>query len=429
MSTFEQLKPEYTKLWASMTIRPDKAETVTAIARKLIAEKDTYQAVQDDTGVPWFVIAALHERESDADFTTYLGNGEPLNRVTTIVPRGRGPWTTWEEGAVDALALDGLDKVDEWTPERACFEIEKFNGFGYQNNHPEVKSPYLWSFSNHYTSGKYIADGQFVGSRVDLQCGAIPVLKRIMELDSTARFEKGAPAEAPKPAGKNWLQALIELLLKLFARKPAEPPDLAARIVAGMKKRGMKLDTGLGQRNAVYVRNMGPDGVKNAGTPNQFNCSRYVIGFDTGKPKIMGAWEATTVPGRKWTMSPMDRRGAARTVPGQYTAWRVGVIHPGTSGAHEAMMQCADVKVDRDLNKNFKDDDQVYTAGPECGICQHWGYDLPHDDLGGSSAGCLVGRVKDGHRQYMSLMKSDPRYVADHNFIFTAALLLAAEIA
>jgi lysozyme family protein len=40
------------------------------------------------TGVPWFVVAALHERESGADFATYLGNGEPLNRVTQLVPKG-----------------------------------------------------------------------------------------------------------------------------------------------------------------------------------------------------------------------------------------------------------------------------------------------------------------------------------------------------
>src|SRR5262245_20010193 len=188
MPDFAELKTEYEDLWASMAIRSDKADVVSRIARKLIAHKARYQAVEAKTGVPWFVIAALHNRESDADFDTYLGNGEPLDRRTRLVPTGRGPFPDWEAGAIDALHLDGLDQVKEWTPARACFEIEKFNGFGYRNHHGQVKSPYLWSFSNHYTRGKYVADGRFDPNAIDAQCGAIPVLRRIMELDSSARF-------------------------------------------------------------------------------------------------------------------------------------------------------------------------------------------------------------------------------------------------
>jgi lysozyme family protein len=186
MFDFSELKSEYATLWDSMEINADKRELVTRIARNLISHKAQYQTVEARTGVPWFVIAALHNRESDADFSTYLGNGEPLNRKTILVPKGRGPFEDWETGAVDALALDGLDQVNVWTPERACFEIEKFNGFGYRKR--GINSPYLWSFSNHYQRGKYIADGRFSPTHVDRQCGAIPVMKRVMELDSSARF-------------------------------------------------------------------------------------------------------------------------------------------------------------------------------------------------------------------------------------------------
>ncbi len=186
MPDFSELKSEYATLWASMDIRADKRDAVTRIVKKLAGRKPQYVAVAKRTGVPWFVIAALHNRESDANFNTYLGNGEPLDRVTRLVPKGRGPFETWEEGAVDALALDGLDRVKEWTPERACFAIETFNGFGYRNR--GINSPYLWSFSNHYTRGKYVADGRFSATHVDQQCGAMPIVKRIMELDQTARF-------------------------------------------------------------------------------------------------------------------------------------------------------------------------------------------------------------------------------------------------
>lgn len=188
--SFEELKPEYAGLWRSMQVRPERTGEVDRIARALLAHKARYEDVARTTGVPWSVIAVLHQRESDADFRTYLGNGEPLNRKTRIVPAGRGPFPTWEAGAIDALQYDGLDKVREWTLERACYEIEKFNGFGYRNKH--INSPYLWSYSNIYSSGKYVSDGQFSSSTVDEQCGAMPVLKRIMELDPSVRFDGGA---------------------------------------------------------------------------------------------------------------------------------------------------------------------------------------------------------------------------------------------
>jgi hypothetical protein len=42
-----------------------------------------------------------------------------------------------------------------------------------------VKSPYLWSFSNQYTQGKYIADGTWSDTAVSRQCGAAVVIKRL----------------------------------------------------------------------------------------------------------------------------------------------------------------------------------------------------------------------------------------------------------
>jgi lysozyme family protein/peptidoglycan hydrolase-like protein with peptidoglycan-binding domain len=193
--SFEELKPEYAGFWRSMQVRPERTGEVDRIARTLLGHKPRYEEVARTTGVPWSVIAVLHQRESDADFRTYLGNGEPLNRKTRIVPAGRGPFPTWEAGAIDALQYDALDKVREWTPERACYEIEKFNGFGYRGKH--VNSPYLWSYSNIYSSGKYVSDGQFSPSAVDQQCGAMPVLKRIMELDASVRFDGGAEVVRP----------------------------------------------------------------------------------------------------------------------------------------------------------------------------------------------------------------------------------------
>ena len=182
MPTFEGLKAEYARLWVSMEIRPDRISAVDKIAHKLLVNKPTYLAAQTKTGVPWFVIAAWHNRESGADFSTQLAQGDPLDQVSRNEPSGRGPFSSWQDGAYDALVtLKHLDTIREWTPERICYETERYNGFGHRNK--GINAPYLWSFTNHYTKGKYVKDHVYDPEFVDKQCGAIPIIKRIMELD------------------------------------------------------------------------------------------------------------------------------------------------------------------------------------------------------------------------------------------------------
>lgn len=198
---FESLKAEYAELWRHMQVRPDRIAAVERIARRLVDLKPRYETVAQATGVPWAVIAVLHQRESDADFATHLHNGDPLSARTRHVPSGRpehgDPPFTWEDSAIDALTMPdhALHLVKEWTIERAAYEIEKYNGFGYRDHHPDVKSPYLWSFSTNYERGKYVADGRFDAGAADQQCGTMPILKRMTELDSSVRF--GGTGAAP----------------------------------------------------------------------------------------------------------------------------------------------------------------------------------------------------------------------------------------
>jgi hypothetical protein len=200
--------------------------------------------------------------------------------------------------------------------------------------------------------------------------------------------------------------------------------DLASRIVKTMVRNGYTVDANPGHCNIVYVEGLDPDGTPNDNKPNQFNDLRVVIRFDGKIPKIVGKWEATTEPSRRWTMRPMNPKGAARIKFGQYTAWRVGVHN----GHHEALVQVGGpVTVHRDLNKDFERDGDQLEAG-FFGINQHGGYDLPRNDLGNSSAGCLVGRTMAGHREFMEIIKSDPRYVDDDEFVFTAAIMPASDV-
>jgi lysozyme family protein len=58
--------------------------------------------------------------------------------------------------------------------------LERFNGFGYRRHDINIHSPYLWSFSNHYTKGKFVADNTFSATAVSKQCGAAVLLKRMV---------------------------------------------------------------------------------------------------------------------------------------------------------------------------------------------------------------------------------------------------------
>jgi lysozyme family protein len=49
---FAEVASEYARLWKQMTVRPDKLSLVDAAARRPVAAKDRYRAVETATGVP-----------------------------------------------------------------------------------------------------------------------------------------------------------------------------------------------------------------------------------------------------------------------------------------------------------------------------------------------------------------------------------------
>ena len=62
--------------------------------------RDRYQTVSGKykTAIRWYDIALIYKLESDEprigkvpSFSFYLGNGQPFNKKTTIVPINRGP--------------------------------------------------------------------------------------------------------------------------------------------------------------------------------------------------------------------------------------------------------------------------------------------------------------------------------------------------
>jgi lysozyme family protein len=170
------------------------------VARRLVAPaaKARYQAVASKTGVPWAVIAVIHERECSQDWTGSLAQGDPWNRVSVHVPAGCGPFRSWEEAAIDALVhcAPYVARNKDWSVGRLLTRLEEYNGLGYAaRGRP---SPYIWSGTDQYRSGRYVRDGVYDADIVDSQLGCAGLLMAMMALDPTIAFA-GSKVSAPAP--------------------------------------------------------------------------------------------------------------------------------------------------------------------------------------------------------------------------------------
>jgi lysozyme family protein len=186
------------KRWANARL----TRSFTAVARRLVAPsaKARYQSVSAATGVPWAVIAVIHQRECSQDWAGSLAQGDPWNRVSVHVPAGRGPFRSWEEAAIDALVncAPRAARNKDWCIGRTLTKLEEYNGLGYAaRGRP---SPYVWSGTDQYKSGKYVRDGVYDSNVVDGQPGCAGLLTAMMALDSTITFT-GTRTATPKQIG------------------------------------------------------------------------------------------------------------------------------------------------------------------------------------------------------------------------------------
>ncbi len=197
MTDIGSLKARNRVRWSNAKIT--RAKEFAAVAKRLVAAKARYQTVERRTGVPWFVIAVIHEREASQSWTTQLGQGDPLSRKSTHVPRGRGPFKTWEDGAFDALALCApfAAKWRDWTPGGTMTLLEEYNGLGYAARN--LPSPYVWSGTDQYVKGKYVADGQFDPNAVDRQLGCAGLILAMAKLDPSVSFGDTKTTPPPPP--------------------------------------------------------------------------------------------------------------------------------------------------------------------------------------------------------------------------------------
>jgi lysozyme family protein len=224
MTDLIALKAANTRRWANAKLT--RGQEFGPVAKRLVAAKQRYVTVQNRTGVPWFFIAVTHERESSQNFNGQLGQGDPLHSVSVHVPAGRGPFSTWEDSAVDALVncnpFSARNK--DWSAGSLLTELERYNGLAYAN--AGRPSPYVWSGTDQYSIGKIIVDHGPIEPVVDQQLGCAGLLMAMMLIDPSITFTgaprvilptapKPPPPDIPKPippAAKGFWASLREIL-------------------------------------------------------------------------------------------------------------------------------------------------------------------------------------------------------------------------
>jgi lysozyme family protein len=187
---FESLKSDYETLFNACKIRDSSRSDVNWYVNQLLEARNQSLWVEAAKNVccPWYFVGITHAMEAAFGFKAHLHNGDPIRNKTVQVPEGRPPqWnppSDWVSSATDALTFDGFANQSDWSLPRMLYRWETYNGFRSRRN--GINTPYLWSFSNHYSRGKYVADNVWDPDAVSKQCGAAVILKGLLERGSVA---------------------------------------------------------------------------------------------------------------------------------------------------------------------------------------------------------------------------------------------------
>lgn len=179
--TSKQLfKPDYEKLILTLELdkEPWKLQMLSDIMDAIEANLPRYLKVGRNLPLELedlWIIPALQYRENSKnypDFSKNMVNGEPINRITTLVPKGLGPWGTWELACV--AAFKRWRYSSSWAAWRWIQFSEEYNGIG--NRYHNQESTYALSFTNHSDEmGKFIGDGKYSNTAQDKRPGTAAI--------------------------------------------------------------------------------------------------------------------------------------------------------------------------------------------------------------------------------------------------------------
>lgn len=184
------------------------------------------------------------------------------------------------------------------------------------------------------------------------------------------------------------------------------------QVRAAMHKKGYEFF-----ENGAYNLNLVGERKAN-GTVNKFDDTIHIIyRTDASAPLIIESYQITTEPGLHWLLNPLNVKGAAILVPGQYKGtWQLG-LH---QGKYEALCQAKPVKVYRDGDK-----DAVHDCDPNTIQSGLFGINIHRSSPYGESinvdkwsAGCQVFKRVMDFNQLMKLCKKS-RALYGNSFTYT----------
>lgn len=201
----------------------------------------------------------------------------------------------------------------------------------------------------------------------------------------------------------------------------------AKRILRLMEKKGYWIARAPDMFNIVYVEGVDAAGIPNNDLLNEWNDRRCVIRIlPGGQPEMLVNDQATTEPGRFYTMNPEVSLGVARLAFGQYKAWRDG----RHKGVQPALVQRGPVRLHRDMNRNgIRDAADPIDVGDSFGINQHsTSQHTTPSQVNKYSAGCLVGRRFRWHLSFLHIVRQDIRFVLNKNYLFMSTIINGDEL-
>lgn len=241
------------------------------------------------------------------------------------------------------------------------------------------------------------------------QLAKLPYSDRLLTVELVERLVKAEPGSFLPVGFDN------RLLDKQSTR-------LARRILRCMRDKGYWIARSPNAYNIVYIEGVDANGKENADTFDQWNDRRIVIRIQPGgKPEIVINEQATTEPGKFYTVNPVNPQGAARIAFGQYKAWVDG-LH---QGKQPALVQRGEVRVHRDLDQNGKrSKTDPIDIGDWFGINQHsTDPNFTPQLVGKYSAGCLVGQNYSAHLKFLATVRKDFRYRLNKSYAFVTTVL------
>jgi lysozyme family protein len=157
------------------------------------AAKQRYLAVSVRTGVPWFVIAVIHQRECAQSWAGSIAQGDSWNKSRFMCRQAAdrsNPGKTRPSTPSSTARLTPRNK--DWSIGGILTLLEQYNGLGYASR--GRASPYIWSGTDQYVAGKYVANHVFDASAVDHQLGCAGLILVMAAIDATVQAGTPAPS-------------------------------------------------------------------------------------------------------------------------------------------------------------------------------------------------------------------------------------------